>query len=76
MTCVVTCLFPLALFCFVIISFFFLILFIYSFTVDSEDNCGSSPCVNDGTCITVGRSYQCDCRRGFYGRQCQLGKSS
>ena len=65
--------------CFVLFCYYFVffkILFIYSFTVDNEDNCGSSPCVNDGTCITVGRSYQCDCRRGFYGRQCQLGKSS
>ena len=49
------------------------------FTVENDENeakCDSSPCINDGTCITVGRSYQCDCLRGFYGRQCQFGKSS
>ena len=74
MTCVVTCLFVLlVLFCFYFILFIYLFIF---FTADNEDNCGSSPCINDGTCITVGHSYQCDCRRGFYGRQCQLGKSS
>ena len=58
------------------VCLFFLFCFVLFFTVNNEDKCGSSPCINDGTCITVGRSYQCDCRRGFYGRQCQLGKSS
>ena len=66
---------------FVLLVFFFFYLFIYLFiyfffTVKNEDKCCSSPCINDGTCITVGRSYQCDCRRGFYGTQCHLGKSS
>ncbi|XP_020621377.1 uncharacterized protein LOC110059043 [Orbicella faveolata] len=35
--------------------------------------CDSSPCVNEGTCINTGRSYRCDCSRGYYGKQCQFG---
>lgn len=43
------------------------------FAVEDQGKCNSSPCVNGGTCINTGRSYRCDCSRGFYGRQCQFG---
>lgn len=36
------------------------------------DNCWSSPCKNNATCLTILDSYFCACDRGFIGRDCQL----
>ncbi|XP_078342465.1 uncharacterized protein LOC144628269 isoform X2 [Oculina patagonica] len=41
--------------------------------LEDQGKCNSSPCVNGGTCINTGRSYRCDCSRGYHGRQCQFG---
>jgi len=35
--------------------------------------CGSSPCLNGGTCINTGANFRCICARGYYGKRCQLG---
>ena len=34
--------------------------------------CASEPCLNSGTCTAVGLAYQCRCRHGFMGRNCEL----
>ncbi|VDH94798.1 Hypothetical predicted protein [Mytilus galloprovincialis] len=34
--------------------------------------CSSSPCVNNGLCIDVGRFYNCSCPPGFSGHNCEI----
>ena len=29
------------------------------------------PCMNEGVCKDIGNGFQCQCPRGFYGKQCQ-----
>ena len=50
--------------------------FSVSYQVEDQEKCNSSPCINGGTCINVGHSYRCECTQGFYGRQCQFGKTA
>ena len=33
-----------------------------------EDKCYSNPCVNGGTCSTLGDEYKCSCAPGFTGQ--------
>lgn len=35
------------------------------------DECSSTPCQNDGTCIDQLNSYKCDCVPGSYGTNCE-----
>ena len=35
------------------------------------DECLSKPCLNGGTCTDKINSYQCTCRAGFMGRNCE-----
>lgn len=37
------------------------------------DICGSTPCLNGGTCEVVTSGFRCYCVAGYSGRQCQLG---
>ncbi|KAF7252537.1 Vitamin K-dependent protein Z [Varanus komodoensis] len=37
--------------------------------------CSSSPCMNNGTCRDNIRSYICDCKEGFQGRNCNFGRN-
>ena len=34
------------------------------------DNCASNPCNNHGTCVNAKNGYQCDCKAGFRGENC------
>lgn len=38
------------------------------------DDCGSSPCMNDATCVDGLESYSCRCVPGYSGSNCQIGK--
>ena len=37
------------------------------------DECGSNPCVNNGTCIDVVNGFTCNCTREFGGDRCEIG---
>lgn len=36
------------------------------------DHCASSPCLNHATCKSLTESYQCSCRPGYEGVQCEI----
>lgn len=37
-----------------------------------DDACVHMPCLNFGTCVTQGSSYECKCPSGFTGRNCEM----
>ena len=39
------------------------------------DECASSPCENGGTCTQGINLYNCSCKPGYTGEQCEMGKS-
>ncbi|XP_035265912.1 coagulation factor VII-like [Anguilla anguilla] len=40
-------------------------------TYNRRDPCLDNPCKNNGTCIYMDNSYQCQCPEGFEGKYCQ-----
>ncbi|XP_053735144.1 uncharacterized protein LOC128767227 [Synchiropus splendidus] len=40
-------------------------------TYEGKDPCQVNPCKNNGTCLNVGPSYECQCADGFEGKYCQ-----
>ena len=34
------------------------------------DNCASNPCNNHGNCVNAKNGYQCDCKAGYRGENC------
>ncbi|KRZ20160.1 Protocadherin Fat 4, partial [Trichinella pseudospiralis] len=43
------------------------------------DPCGSNPCSNQATCITLSddpKEYECQCQIGFEGRLCEISNKS
>ena len=40
------------------------------------DECGSAPCVNDGTCVNGINSYTCLCVAGYTDLECATGDAS
>ncbi|XP_027866461.1 coagulation factor VIIi isoform X2 [Xiphophorus couchianus] len=40
-------------------------------TYEKRDPCLVNPCFNNGTCIYMGASYECQCPEGYEGRYCQ-----
>ena len=45
----------------------------FLFFVES-DECDSSPCLNNGTCVEQINSYLCGCTEGFTGVNCETGR--
>ena len=43
--------------------------------VTDFDECESTPCKNNGTCINKFNSYQCICHNGALGTNCGTGRS-
>ena len=35
------------------------------------DNCASSPCMNNGTCVDTLGNYTCQCVPGYTGQRCE-----
>ncbi|XP_054719376.1 delta and Notch-like epidermal growth factor-related receptor [Uloborus diversus] len=35
------------------------------------DPCSVKPCMNNGTCIIYGESFECRCKKPYYGEICQ-----
>ena len=40
---------------------------------DSTDECSTSPCQNEGTCVDRYNDYLCLCPAGYSGNTCQTG---
>ena len=38
------------------------------------EECASSPCLNNGTCVEQINSYLCECTEGFTGVNCEIGR--
>ena len=38
------------------------------------DECESSPCKNNGSCVDGIGSYTCVCSQGYTGEECEIGK--
>ena len=43
------------------------------FCLPDIDECGSNPCVNNGTCIDGVNGFTCNCTREFGGDCCEIG---
>ena len=46
---------------------------LYVLYILGTNQCASSPCVN-GNCINQGESYQCRCKNGYEGKNCDKSK--
>ena len=44
-----------------------------SYTVADTDACLASPCKNGGICKDLVNSYECECRVGYSGPNCEIG---
>ena len=40
------------------------------------DECESSPCLNEATCVDLVDSFECQCVAGFAGTTCETGNES
>lgn len=38
------------------------------------EQCDSDPCLNDGECVDLWTSYQCNCKRPYLGDNCELSE--
>ena len=46
------------------------------YIIVDNDECSSSPCRNEGTCVDGIDTYFCQCAEGFGGRNCERSKFS
>lgn len=42
-------------------------------SISDVDECQSSPCYNNGTCVDGTPGWDCACLPGYIGNQCQIG---
>ena len=42
--------------------------------LDFQDNCEDSPCGEGSRCLDSYFVYYCDCKQGYAGDQCQIGR--
>ena len=47
--------------------------FLLVFLVTEIDECGSNPCINDGTCVDGLATFTCLCPSHFAGVSCEIG---
>ena len=45
----------------------------YNLIIDIDD-CASNPCKNDGECVDKVNDFECQCKPGFTGKDCNEGK--
>ena len=43
------------------------------FSLSEIDECLSKPCKNGGECFDLENAYNCVCKTGFFGDQCEQG---
>ena len=48
-------------------------LFLLFFSTDINE-CAPSPCINGGTCLDKINAYQCVCRPGYTGKNCETSE--
>lgn len=56
-----------------LLTVIFLALFGFSAPGSRSSPCDSNPCQNGGQCLDEGNAYQCLCKEGFSGTNCELG---
>lgn len=39
-----------------------------------DNPCAPAPCLNGGSCLEAGGSFSCECRSGWTGPTCNIGK--
>ena len=50
-------------------------MYLVSYSIYTDiDECAASPCQNDALCQNLPGSYQCKCKFGYTGRNCQTGE--
>ena len=48
----------------------------FLFPFSADDECASEPCVNGGSCQDSVDIYECICRPGFAGTNCEISNSN
>lgn len=47
--------------------------FIIMLNIPDTDECASNPCMNRAICVEAFNMFECDCRPGYSGYQCEIG---
>ena len=45
----------------------------FSYCSAVVDHCGKNPCQNEATCVNFEEGYQCECKTGYSGSNCETG---
>ena len=49
-------------------------MFCFFCPLDFQDNCEDSPCGDGSRCLDSYFTYYCDCKQGFIGDHCEIGR--
>ena len=47
----------------------------FSVYINLGSPCDSAPCLHGGTCTNKAETFECTCRPGYSGKQCEHGKN-